>query len=208
VRCALPAATRPVPAARRRGLTPLLARLRPCPAWLCRPAACRILRKKIQPPPLAGGAIRPQPYQEMSNLGRDSRSALRYGCLAFIITMKRDAAMAEGDQEKRREAGRKAAATRGREERSEASRKAAAAKSPEARREAGRKAAATRSPEARREAGLKGAAKRSREERSETSRKAAAAKSPEQRRQVALKAAATRKRNREAKTSVGGAPGL
>jgi hypothetical protein len=96
----------------------------------------------------------------MSNLGRDSRSALRYGCLAFIITMKRDAAMAEGDQEKRREAA------------------------------------------------LKGAAKRSREERSEASRKAAAAKSPEQRRQVALKAAATRKRNREAKTSVGGAPGL
>jgi hypothetical protein len=59
--------------------------------------------------------------------GRDGLSALRYG-RSTLITTKWEAAMAEGDQEKRREAARKAAA----------------AKSPEARREAALKGAATR----------------------------------------------------------------
>ena len=75
--------------------------------------------------------------------GRDGLSTLRYGRSA-LITTKWETAMAEGDQEKRREAARKAAAKRSHEERSEASRKAAAAKSPEVRREAALRAAATR----------------------------------------------------------------
>jgi hypothetical protein len=179
----------------------------PYPAWRSPPAPYPFLRKKIQPPPRPAG--RPDPGRTRRRpTWADSLSALRYSRLALIITTKREPAMAEGNQEKRREAARKAAAARSPAARREAALKGAAKRSHEERSEASRKAAATRSPEARREAAQKAAAARSLEQRRQAAQKAAAAKSPEARREAALKGAATRKRNREAKTSVGRAPGL
>jgi hypothetical protein len=133
----------------------------PYPAWRSPPAPYPFLRKKIQPPPRPAG--RPDPGRTRRRpTWADSLSALRYSRLALIITTKREAAMAEGNQEKRREAGRKAAATRSPEARREAGLKGAAAKSPEQRRQAALKAAAAKSPEQRRQVALKAAATRKR----------------------------------------------